>query len=139
MSAESDYRLMISYGLRGNDILSFSKKFGICLCFLPASLGILAIVFSKGDLGWVIVGIFLLLLALILLIPGIIFLIVGIKKDNKKKTESEASMSEQGFQSYSESKTDKPIKKEKKIKEEKIKKKNIKKQSEQEFTMEDFD
>jgi len=70
-----------------------------------------------------------------LFIPGLIFLIVGIKKDKKRLNESEAYKSEASFQSFSESETDNSIKEEKKIKN----KKKKKKQSEQEFTMEDFD
>ncbi len=113
----------------------------MCLCILPASLGILFIILSKGDLGWVIIGFFLLVLALILFIPGLIFLIVGIKKDRKKKMESNASSSEHSFQSYSESEAYISNKMEPKIKKEKVKKNknNEKKQSEQEFTIEDFD
>ena len=110
----------------------------MCLCILPASLGIIAIALSKGDIGWVLIGIFLLILALILLIPGIIFLVVGINKDKKKLNELEANKSEASFQSFAESKPDSSIKKEKKIRKEK-KKKNKTKQSGQEFTMEDFD
>lgn len=108
------------------------------MCFLPASLGIIAIALSKGDLGWLIIGFFLMVLALILFIPGIIFLIGGIKKDKTKLDEAEAYKSEARFQSFSESEKENSIKEEKKIKVEKNKK-NKKKQSEQEFTMEGFD
>lgn len=104
------------------------------MCVLPASLGIIAIVLSKGDLGLALIGIFLLVLALILFIPGLIFLIVGIKKDKKKIGESEASKTDYSFQSFAESETNSSIKKEKKLRV-----KNKKKQSEQEFTIEDFD
>ena len=73
-----------------------------------------------------------------MLIPGIIFLAVGIKKDKKKIGESEASKTDYSFQSFAESETDNSIKKDKKI-EVKKNKKNKKKHSEQEFTIEDFD
>lgn len=118
--------------------MSFSKKFGICLCILPASLSILIFALDPGDIGNAIIAFFLMVLALILLIPGIIFLIVGIKKDKKIMGESEASKTDYSFQSFAESETDNSIKKEKKI-EEKKNKKNKKKQSEQEFRIEDFD
>ena len=118
--------------------MSFSKKFGICLCILPASLGIIVIALNPGDLGNIIIGFFLLVLALILFIPGLIFFIVGIKKDKKKIGESEASESDASFQSFAESETDNLNKMEKKPKKEKIKK-NKKKPSEQDFTFEGFD
>jgi len=118
--------------------MSFSKKFGICLCILPASLGIVVIALDPGSIGNVLIGFFLMVLALILFIPGLIFLIVGIKKDKKKIGESEASESDASFQSFAESQTDNSNKMEKKPKKEKIKK-NRKKQSEQEFTFDGFD
>ena len=118
--------------------MSFSKKFGICLCILPASLGIILIAIKPSNLGNFIIGFFLLFLALILFIPGLIFFIVGIKKDEKKIGEIEASESEAGFQSFAKSETDNLNKRGKKPKKEKIKKKK-KKQSEQEFTFEGFD
>ena len=101
-------------------------------------VGIIVIALNPGDLGNVIIGFFLLVLALILFIPGLIFFIVGIKKDKKKVGESEASKTDYSFQSFAESETDNLIKKEKKIRKEK-KEKNKKNQSEQEFTIEDFD
>ena len=79
-----------------------------------------------------------MVLALILFIPGLIFFIVGIKKDKKKIGESEASESKAGFQSFTEIESVNSNKMEKKPNKEKIKK-NKKKQSEQEFTFEGFD
>ncbi len=120
--------------------MSFSKKFGICLCILPASASILILVLDTSSLGNFLIALLLMVLALILFIPGLIFLIVGIKKDREKKNETDASKSETNFQSFSESEPDNS-KKDKKIRKEKKEKKknNKKKQSEQEFTMEDFD
>ena len=118
--------------------MSFLKKFGICLCILPASLSILVFALNPGDLGNAVIALFLMVLALILFIPGLIFLIVGIKKDKKKLDESEAYKSEASFQSFSESETVNSIKEEIKIRKEKNKK-NKKEQSEQEFTMEGLD
>lgn len=79
-----------------------------------------------------------MVLALILFIPGLIFFIVGIKKDKKKIGESEASTSDYSFQSFSESKNYNLNKKEKKLRKEKDKK-NMKKRSDQEFTIGDFE
>ncbi len=110
------------------------------MCILPALLSIIIFLIGPKSLVNVLIAIFLMILALILFIPGLIFLIVGIKKEKKRLDESEAYKSEAGFQSFAESENHNSTK-DNKIRKEKIekKKKNKKNQSQQEFTMEDFD